>query len=31
MNLQSRYDLAIVEQNIGEKINIEIEQAAHSN
>jgi antitoxin HigA-1 len=31
MNLQARYDLAIVEQDIGEKINIEIEQAAHIN
>jgi hypothetical protein len=31
MNLQARYDLAIVEQDIGEKINIEIEQAAQIN
>lgn len=31
MNLQARYDLAIVEQDIGEKINIEIEQAARIN
>jgi antitoxin HigA-1 len=30
MNLQARYDLAIVEQDIGDKINIEIAQAVHS-
>jgi hypothetical protein len=30
-SLQIRYDLAIVEQDIGNKINIEIEQAAHIN
>jgi len=29
MNLQSRYDLAITEQNIGERINVEVEQAAN--
>jgi len=27
INLQSRYDLAVVEQNIGAKINVEVEQA----
>jgi len=27
INLQSRYDLAVVEQNIGEKVNAEVEQA----
>jgi addiction module HigA family antidote len=30
MNLQARYDLAVVEQDIGDKINIEIAQAVHS-
>ncbi len=28
MNLQTRYDLAIAEQDIGERINIEVAQAA---
>jgi len=27
INLQSRYDLAVVEQNIGAKIIVEVEQA----
>ena len=27
INLQSSYDLAVVEQNIGAKINVEVEQA----
>ncbi|MGD9157883.1 MAG: HigA family addiction module antitoxin [Desulfobacteraceae bacterium] len=31
MNLQTRYDLAIAEQDIGEKVNIEVEQSAHLN
>ena len=31
MNLQSRYDLAVAEQNIGERINVEVEQAANLN
>ena len=31
MNLQSSYDLAIAEQNVGEKINIEAEHAANLN
>jgi addiction module HigA family antidote len=30
MNLQARYDLAVVEQDIGDKINIEIAQAVHN-
>ena len=29
MNLQTRYDLAIAEQDIGEKVNMEVEQTAH--
>ena len=31
MNLQSRYDLAVTEQNIGERINVEVEQAVNLN
>ena len=31
MNLQARYELAIAEQNIGERISVEVEQAANLN
>lgn len=31
MNLQARYELAIAEQDIGERINVEVEQAANLN